>query len=79
MAKIPPEFKELGKGVIFVLAGLIMYPLLVFLDWGWPKWWALWGRSKMDSVLFVIFAPLMLICAGIAWVVGEPWSTMMTG
>lgn len=71
------DLKEIGKALLYVITGVFMVPILIFLEWAWPRWTALWGRSKKDSALFVLYAPFVLFFHAIAWVAANPWENMI--
>lgn len=71
--------KELGMGLLFVLTGIFIFPVLCLLDWGWNRWADLWGRSTAASALFLLFAPVMLFCFVIAYLFAVRWQTMLSG
>jgi hypothetical protein len=71
--------KEMGKGLLFVLTGIFMVPILFLIDWGWERWSKLWGRSRASNGLFILFAPVMLFCFAIAWLFAVRWQSMLTG
>ena len=69
--------KELGKAILWVIIGIIMYPMLGFLDWGWDKWARLWGKSRAANGLFVLYAPVMLFCFAICWMFADRWQKLI--
>ena len=70
---------ELGKGILWVLIGIFMFPMLCFLDWGWDRWAKLWGSSKAGSMLFLLCAPVMLFCFAIGFLFADKWQKMLAG
>ena len=73
------SLKELAKGALFILIGLCMFPLIVFLEITWNRWATLWNGKVHQKALFLMLAPLY----GVLWTIvhfwAVPWQKISTG